>query len=614
MSEEPQLSELQALSASDPRRLGAFRIVGRLATGHMGEVYAGVDDSGRPAAVQAISPRIAVREDYRNRLRREADLLPRVEADCAAPFLAADPRAPVPWLAREFVPGRTLRAHVAHQGPLNEAAAQALALGVAEAIAAIHAAGLTHRDLTPDAVILSPLGPRVIGFGVARALDDTDPDQGAYGTPDYLAPERLEGMPASTAADVFAWAGLVVFAATGHGPFGDGEPSELRARVRRGLSVTYDVPGTLSDLVQRCLVDDPGMRPDARPCFTAMLDATAPAPRSVKDQERLRSVMRSAWHGFDAAAHRPESWAAALASAEPFPVDVHAQAAPSNGATAHRGAAAESSPYLSSAVSEAHEPESPAARRGNLKVLLVGAGLLTVAALAAFGLEHLGSDEGATSEASTGAEEETTGASPAAPTYAAQEVEFRDMVLQVPEDWGAYPQESTIESSAVMEPGEEGEWLVLVPEPEEGCDEDSAWRWEEPGSAAAGSTEALCPHILVLGPEVIAVGGGEAPAFDPQEGWYHVGIEFEPCPEGAAVIDAVPEPGAAQDTTVGDRSAVHHDAAVPCGDHANFVEGEGVPQAAYQQRTWYLDEEGVLIVDRWENEDFPEYLGLTEWR
>ncbi|WP_245646253.1 serine/threonine-protein kinase, partial [Nocardiopsis trehalosi] len=286
------------LAPGDPLAIGPFAVVGRIGAGGMGAVYGALDPSGGHVAVKVIHPKYAGDPAYRAQFAREAELLSRVDAECAPAFLGADPAAPQPWLATSFVTGRTLRRHVAAAGVLAGAELTAFAAGTAEALAAVHAAGITHRDVKPANIILSPEGPRVLDFGIARATDDTGEEQGLYGTPGWVAPERLDGRPATPAVDVFAWGGLVVYAATGHGPFGTGDSGTLLARTRAGRPDTEGVPEELRPLVAAALSAEPADRPTAAEALAALLDlAAAGAPGDPRG--RLRALLAAAWHGFE---------------------------------------------------------------------------------------------------------------------------------------------------------------------------------------------------------------------------------------------------------------------------------------------------------------------------
>ncbi|MEU3016305.1 serine/threonine-protein kinase [Nocardiopsis sp. NPDC007018] len=253
------------LDPVDPRYLGPYRLVGRLGTGGMGVVYAALDDRDRRVAVKCVHRVLASDADFRDRFAREVGLVRRVRATCVPEFLGADTRAEVPWLATEYVPGPTLAESVGTRGPLSGSALTGFAFGVAEALTAIHAAGVVHRDLKPGNVILAPGGPKVLDFGIARATDGTALTRtgGLVGTPGWISPEQYRGAPATELSDVFAWGGLVAHAATGQGPFGAGTSDVVVARILSEPPSLSGVPEPLRGVVARALAKDPDARPSA---------------------------------------------------------------------------------------------------------------------------------------------------------------------------------------------------------------------------------------------------------------------------------------------------------------------------------------------------------------
>ncbi|RKS05529.1 serine/threonine protein kinase [Nocardiopsis sp. Huas11] len=262
----------------DPRDVGEYRIVGRIGTGGMGAVYAGVGPQGGCAAVKVIHPQFAADPEFLARFAREVELVSRVRATCTAAFHGADVRAATPWLATEYVRGRTLRQHVQENGPLNGGVLVALAVGLAEALTAIHEAGVIHRDLKPGNVILSPEGPKVLDFGIARAIDATALTQtgGLVGTPGWIAPEQFLGADATERSDMFAWGGMVAFAATGRNPFGTGNAEALVHRTRTEEPDLDGIPEELAALVRRAMDKEPGRRPTAEQVLVELIgDRTA---------------------------------------------------------------------------------------------------------------------------------------------------------------------------------------------------------------------------------------------------------------------------------------------------------------------------------------------------
>ncbi|WP_150237633.1 serine/threonine-protein kinase [Nocardiopsis quinghaiensis] len=316
---DPLPTGLKPLERGDPRRLGPYRLVGRIGAGGMGAVYGGLDESGRCVAVKTVHAKFARRRAYREAFAREVDMLSRARGVSTAHLHAADVTARVPWLAFDYVPGRDLRSHVREFGPLRGEMLRAFAAGTAEGLAALHAAGIAHRDIKPGNVILSPDGPKIVDFGIATTIGTRRAtDRGAsYGTPGWVAPERYAGASAAPAADVFAWGALVALAATGRDPFGRGTPEELSQRVRTGHHDMEGVPEDLRPLVERALSTDPDQRPSAVELMGALLLPPAEAGvdgrgRAVPAAETLRVLLRDYWRGVDAAGHDPTRWAAAV--------------------------------------------------------------------------------------------------------------------------------------------------------------------------------------------------------------------------------------------------------------------------------------------------------------
>jgi serine/threonine protein kinase len=216
-------------------------------------------------AVKVVHPAQAAADEFRARFRREVHLSQRVAGACLVPVLDADPDAPSPWLATAFVPGPTLDRYVAASGPLAGARLYALAAGTAAALSAVHEAGVVHRDVKPQNVILAPSGPMVLDFGIAHALDGTSVTRTGVmtGTPGWISPEHYRTGTVGPEGDVFAWGALVAYAATGRLPFGSGAADAVAFRV---LSAEPDLDGMgddLRQLVDRALSKEPSSRPAA---------------------------------------------------------------------------------------------------------------------------------------------------------------------------------------------------------------------------------------------------------------------------------------------------------------------------------------------------------------
>ncbi|MFJ8135313.1 protein kinase [Streptomyces sp. NPDC096013] len=255
---------MKPLEAGDPASVGdgRYRLVGRLGRGGMGVVYFGRSRSGRAVAVKVVRPELSTEPGFRRRFADEVAAARRVGGFHTAPVVDADPEGDPAWLVTAYVPGPTLQAVLERVGPLPADTLTVLAAGLAEALAAIHQAGVIHRDLKPANIIVAEDGPRVIDFGIARALDGTALTQTGFqiGTLGFLAPEQLTGGTLTPAVDMFAL-GVVLGQAAGRAPFGDGGSAAWPYRVVHEQPELAGVPGQLRDLVAACLAKDPRERP-----------------------------------------------------------------------------------------------------------------------------------------------------------------------------------------------------------------------------------------------------------------------------------------------------------------------------------------------------------------
>ncbi|MFE3829243.1 serine/threonine-protein kinase [Streptomyces sp. NPDC059092] len=261
---------MQPLDRGDPPAIGPYRLLGRLGAGGMGRVYLGRSAGGRTVAVKAVHPRYAADEEFRARFRREVDAARRVGTGpggprWSAPVLDADPEADVPWVVTGYVAGPSLTQAVAGHGPLPETSVRALGAGLAEALAAVHALGLIHRDVKPSNVLLALDGPRLIDFGIARATDSTSSLTStgvSVGSPGYMAPEQILGRAVTGAADVFSLGAVLTYATTGASPFpGDASAAALLYKVVHEEPDLGALRGESRDVVARCLAKDPAARP-----------------------------------------------------------------------------------------------------------------------------------------------------------------------------------------------------------------------------------------------------------------------------------------------------------------------------------------------------------------
>ncbi|WP_432587183.1 serine/threonine-protein kinase [Streptomyces sp. HD1123-B1] len=256
---------MDPLGADDPRVIGAYRLLGRLGSGGMGRVYVGRSAGGRTVAVKVVHPHFALDEQFRARFRREVEAARRVGGAWTAPVLDADPGAAVPWVATGYVAGPSLSRAISDEGPLPEPSVRALGAGLAEALAAVHALGLVHRDVKPSNVLLALDGPRLIDFGIARATDGTaslTSTGASIGSPGYMAPEQILGEDVGGPADVFSLGSVLAYAATGEGPFpGDSSAALLYKVVHAEPRLSEQLTGDLRELVAACLAKNPAERP-----------------------------------------------------------------------------------------------------------------------------------------------------------------------------------------------------------------------------------------------------------------------------------------------------------------------------------------------------------------
>lgn len=250
------------LHRSDPPDLGPYRLVGRLAVGGMGRVYLAVHSvTGELAAVKTLLVEDEIGDADRQRFAREAALARRVPGRHTARLLDAAPGARRPWLATEYIPAPSLGELVARGGPVDAVTAAWLAAECATALTALHAAGVVHRDLKPQNILLPADGVKVIDFGISHATDLTR-TRLTLGTLAYIAPEQARGEPATPAGDVYALGATLCTLATGRAPYPDiGDPIRLLGLVARGAVDTAGVPEPLLGLVSECLAVDPADRP-----------------------------------------------------------------------------------------------------------------------------------------------------------------------------------------------------------------------------------------------------------------------------------------------------------------------------------------------------------------
>ena len=255
----------EAPEVHDFDRIGPYRVVQHLGEGGMGVVHLALDQRGRAVALKVLRPHVAADADARARLGREVATLARVTSPRVAPVFDADLEAEQPYIVTRYVPGPSLDAHVKEHGPLPADGLLRLGRGLAEALRSIHETGVIHRDLKPGNVLLVDGDPVLIDFGIAHDADSSRMTMTGLvmGTPGYLSPEIVEGADVDAATDWWGWAATLVFAATGHPPFGRGGMETVLARVMRGDVDLTGVDDRLAPLLYAALSPDPSRRPHA---------------------------------------------------------------------------------------------------------------------------------------------------------------------------------------------------------------------------------------------------------------------------------------------------------------------------------------------------------------
>jgi eukaryotic-like serine/threonine-protein kinase len=305
---------MEGLRPEDPQRVGRYRLLRRLGSGAMGQVYLGQSPSGRLVAVKIIRAELADNANFRQRFRQEVKAARRVSGIFTAPVVDANPDAQQPWMVTAFVSGPSLAEAVTSRGPMPVSTVLMLAAGLAEGLSAVHAAGVVHRDLKPSNVLLASDGPRIIDFGISRSVGSVGPTQarGIIGSPGFMSPEQAMGEPVGPPADIFSLGSVLAYAATGEPPFGDGPPTALLYRAVHGEPAIRNLPPELRPLVARCLLPDPATRPTTDELLRELGDAvptqgwldwlgTGGAPVA----QGLNTVPSEAWDDLAAAADEP---------------------------------------------------------------------------------------------------------------------------------------------------------------------------------------------------------------------------------------------------------------------------------------------------------------------
>lgn len=267
-----------SLRAGDPAEIGGYSLEARLGSGGMGTVFLARSDSGRRVAIKLIHQHFAGDDEFRIRFRQEVVAARRVSGAFTAAVIDAAPEAEQPWMATAYIEGHTLAQHIAAEGPLTGAELRTLAIGLTEALRDIHRVGVVHRDLKPSNVVLSPEGPRVIDFGISRAADQQTLTMTGrvIGTPPFMSPEQLQApRGVGPRSDVFSLGTLLVYAATGQGPFDADSPYMTAYQVVHEEPTLGAVPAALRAVVAPCLAKEPEGRPSADELLVRLRDLPA---------------------------------------------------------------------------------------------------------------------------------------------------------------------------------------------------------------------------------------------------------------------------------------------------------------------------------------------------
>lgn len=262
---------MRNLDPTDPPAIGGYPLLARLGAGGMGQVFLSRTPSGRLLALKTVRPEFGADPAFEERFAREISSSDQARSPWVVAVVDHSPAGHRPqWLATEYVAAPSLADWVRRHGPLPESAVRSLAMELAEGLRAVHRAGLAHRDVKPSNVLLARRHPLLIDFGIARAADDTRHTRtgGVVGTPGYMAPEQVTGgSSAAEPGDIFALGAVLVYAATGEGPFlrpgEDPSAARLMYRIVHEEPLLDAVPPALLPLLASCLRKAPRDRPTA---------------------------------------------------------------------------------------------------------------------------------------------------------------------------------------------------------------------------------------------------------------------------------------------------------------------------------------------------------------
>ncbi|MCO6009695.1 serine/threonine protein kinase [Actinoallomurus purpureus] len=541
------MPSVQPLNSRDPDVVGGHRLLGRLGAGGQGVVYLGASPSDERVAVKLLRFGGDARE--RRYFAKELAAARKVDPFCTARILAADVEGDVPYIVSEFIDGPSLRQVVREDGPLRGSPLHRLAIGTATALVAIHQAGVVHRDFKPANVLLGPDGPRVIDFGVAHVADATLSGH-VTGTPAFMAPEQLQNEPPGRAADMFAWGGTIVYAATGRAPFGEDNLGAVVSRIQHVAPDLGGLDGPLRDLAAACLDKDPARRPSARQALSWLLGEEG--RRSFGEGRTAEGTPADPAPGGPPGPADPGSTVSVTAP-RPGP----------DGAGTDRVLPADAGTAWT-------EPESAGAgRRARARVpLAIGAGVAAVAVLAAVTAALL----------PPGSRPRHRGATATPPNL----TWFDTLGLPLRTGW-------TVADT------EDGRHVLT-----ERCTDPKMLFFET-----------QCAGFWVMGPNQIGTAMNGDGSYRAGRRMYYPASDVEPCPGLPEDFIVEPQkPVLTEQRQIGGRPATYSEYAVDCVDQANPHK----TVSGYTEREWYVADRQILVIDVGSTPDLPDVLAKASWR
>ncbi|WP_052397543.1 serine/threonine-protein kinase [Streptomyces sp. NRRL F-5123] len=487
---------MERLEAGDPRSIGGYPLFARLGAGGMGQVFLARTPAGRALALKTVRPEFALDSGFGARFAQEIRNADRVRSPWTVAVVDFSPPGSGPqWLATEYVPAPSLADRVAAHGPLPATGVVALAAELCGALRTVHEAGLAHRDVKPSNVLLAGRRPLLIDFGIARAADDTRHTStgGMIGSPGYMAPEQATAGSAAEPGDLFALASVLVYAATGHGPFQHpGEEVSAPALLYRVVHEDADlggVPAELLPMVRACLAKSPADRPDARgaaellPGGGATGDWPAAVPELAADLAAREAQTRAALGAAPAADLGPSPYGPATTAYPPRPAP---HTPPHPQPVAHPPVAGPqlTGPQLTGPQhpygSFPSSPVVPARRRLSGPVLAAAGGVVAVAAVLAVVLSQYAGGSGSGGDGGSGGDTGGKGAGtsssgPSTPVAAANELPTAWVGTWYGEGPGSYSQgSSTVKVTLTLRGGKRGSTVGRqvsnIPVPDSGVD------------------------------------------------------------------------------------------------------------------------------------------------